>query len=154
MIFSLFRSNSIFKSDLYNERTFYKQFLKDISQAKRFIQIESPFITSHRIELFVPIFQRLLNKGIRVKIITRDPIEHDGLARHQATNEILLCMDLGIEVILIKGGHHRKIAIIDEDILWEGSLNILSQTRSKEFMRRIENKKEVSKLKAFCDNLK
>ena len=149
MIFSLFRSNSIFKSDLYNERTFYKQFLKDISQAKRLVQIESPFITSQRIELFVPIFQRLLNKGIRIKIITRDPVEHDGLARHQATNEILLCMDLGIEVILVKGGHHRKIAIIDEEILWEGSLNILSQTRSKELMRRVISKSEVSRMITF-----
>ena len=149
MIFSLFRSNSIFKSDLYNERTFYKQFLKDISQAKRFIQIESPFITSHRIELFMSIFQRLLNKGIRIKIITRDPVEHDELARHQSTNEILLCMDLGIEVVLMKGGHHRKIAIIDEDILWEGSLNILSQTRSKELMRRINSRSEVSRMMNF-----
>jgi phosphatidylserine/phosphatidylglycerophosphate/cardiolipin synthase-like enzyme len=149
MIFSLFQSNSIFKSDLYNERTFYKQFLKDISQAKRFIQIESPFITSYRMEILLPIFQRLLNKGIRIKIITRDPVEHDGLARHQATNEILLCIDLGIEVVLMRGGHHRKLAIIDDDILWEGSLNILSQTRSKELMRRVISKNEVSQMMAF-----
>jgi|SRR3989344_964417 len=149
MIFSIFKSNQISQSELYDEKGFYKQFLKDISQAKRFIQIESPFITSQRNELFMPIFQGLLNKGVRIKIITSDPIEHDGLARHQSTNEILLCMDLGIEVILMRGGHHRKIAIIDDDILWEESLNIFSQTKSKEIMRRIANKNEVSRMIAF-----
>ena len=34
---------------------------------------------------------------------------------------------------------HRKLAIIDRKILWEGSLNILSQNHSRELMRRIEN---------------
>ncbi len=32
---------------------------------------------------------------------------------------------------------HRKLAVIDANIVWEGSLNILSQARSAEFMRRI-----------------
>ena len=31
---------------------------------------------------------------------------------------------------------HRKLAIIDGQILWEGSLNILSQVLSREIMRR------------------
>lgn len=31
---------------------------------------------------------------------------------------------------------HRKLAIIDGCILWDGSLNILSQAHSKEIMRR------------------
>ena len=30
------------------------------------------------------------------------------------------------------GNHHRKLAILDRKVLWEGSLNILSQTRSRE----------------------
>ena len=35
-------------------------------------------------------------------------------------------------------GHHRKLAIIDRSILYEGSLNILSQNDSLEIMQRIE----------------
>jgi hypothetical protein len=37
------------------------------------------------------------------------------------------------------GNHHRKLAILDKKILWEGSLNILSQIYSREIMRRIDN---------------
>ena len=34
---------------------------------------------------------------------------------------------------------HRKLAVIDRAILWEGSLNILSQSNSKEIMRRTKS---------------
>ena len=41
-----------------------------------------------------------------------------------------------IKKVLYTVKHHRKLAIIDEEILWEGSLNILSQGDSCEIMRR------------------
>jgi len=46
---------------------------------------------------------------------------------------------MGVQVLLCTGNHHRKLAILDRNILWEGSLNILSQRHSREIMRRIEN---------------
>jgi hypothetical protein len=49
-----------------------------------------------------------------------------------------MLQSIGVEV-LYTGGHHRKLAIIDRQILWEGSLNILSQNESCEVMRRIES---------------
>jgi hypothetical protein len=46
---------------------------------------------------------------------------------------------MGVQVLLCIGNHHRKLAILDRKILWEGSLNILSQNNSREIMRRIDN---------------
>lgn len=63
--------------------------------------------------------------------------------RDQALMAIGQLQDIGIIVLFTKG-HHRKLAIIDDDILYEGSLNILSQNDSCEIMRRIED--EVSTL--------
>jgi hypothetical protein len=45
---------------------------------------------------------------------------------------------MGVE-ILYTGNHHRKLAIVNRKILYEGSLNILSQSDSCEVMRRIES---------------
>ena len=53
---------------------------------------------------------------------------------------------VGSQVLLVNGRHHRKLAMIDRKILWEGSLNILSQTYSREFMRRIESKELTNEL--------
>ena len=57
----------------------------------------------------------------------------------QSEESISQCERMGIQVLLCIGNHHRKLAILDRKILWEGSLNILSQTESREIMRRIEN---------------
>jgi hypothetical protein len=42
--------------------------------------------------------------------------------------------------VMEKRSMHQKIAIIDTDIVWEGSLNILSHQDSGEQMRRFEGK--------------
>jgi len=99
--------------------------------------------------LFYPVFTKLLKREIKIHIITRDPIDHDEYFRDQATNEILECNEMGINVIMLKGNHHRKLAIIDRKILWEGSLNILSYNRSREIMRRIESEESANEMFGF-----
>lgn len=139
-----------FETKLYNEKTFYRQFIKDLVRADHKVIIESPFITTSRMELLYPVFVRLLARQIMVYLITRDPVDHDDeFMRDQSTNEILQCKELGVNVSLLKGHHHRKLAIIDSDILWEGSLNILSFSNSREIMRRIEGEKYVREMQNF-----
>jgi hypothetical protein len=48
------------------------------------------------------------------------------------------------------GGHHRKLAIIDRRLLWEGSLNMLSQNDSCEIMRRIESNSLATQMIHFA----
>jgi len=139
-----------FETKLYNEKTFYEQFIKDLVRADHKVIIESPFITTSRMELLYPVFVRLLARQIMVYLITRDPVDHDDeFMRIQSTNEILQCKELGVNVSLLKGHHHRKLAIIDSNILWEGSLNILSFSNSREIMRRFEGEKYVREMQKF-----
>lgn len=152
MIFSLFKRNNsteLVSSRLCNEKDFYTYFLKDLTNCKEEVIIESPYITSSRMAHLIPIFQALLKKRIKIRIITRDPVEHDEMIRYQATNEILYCKEIGITITLVKGSHHRKVAIIDKRIIWEGSLNILSHTRSKEIMRRIKGEQLAKEMSRF-----
>lgn len=139
-----------FESKLYNEKSFYKQFICDLSKSKQEVIIESPFITASRMEFLYPVFEKLLARHIKIHLITRDPVDHlDELMRHQSTNEILQCKELGINISLLKGFHHRKLAIIDKNILWEGSLNILSFSNSQEIMRRIEGENTAKEMLKF-----
>ncbi len=133
-----FQKRKEFKSELFDEKNFYSQFIKDLQECKKEVIIESPYITSSRMEHLYPLLNDLLDRKVKISIITRDPIDHDEQIRYQATNEILFCTEMGVNVILLKGNHHRKLVIIDRAILWEGSLNVLSYTKSHEIMRRIE----------------
>jgi len=139
----------VFRSQLFTEKDFYKQFILDLQECKNEVIIESPYITTSRMEWLYMVFKKLLTRGVKIHIITRDPIDHDGYFRNQATNEILKCNEMGIKIVMLKGNHHRKLAIIDKKILWEGSLNILSYNHSLEIMRRIEEKETVNQMFHF-----
>lgn len=136
-------------SSLHDEKTFYQTFLRDLEDCIEEVIIESPFITTVRMGTFDRIFKELLEKGVKIYIITRDPIEHEDFMEPQSEDAITWCEKMGIQVLLCTGNHHRKLAILDKKILYEGSLNILSQTNSREIMRRIENKEITLKMFDF-----
>ena len=126
-------------SRLYDEKTFYQAFLRDLEGCKSEVIIESPYITSKRAEMLIPVFNELLSKGVKIYVMTRDPKEHEENMEYQSEEAISQFERIGVQVLLCIGNHHRKLAILDRKILWEGSLNILSQNHSREIMRRIEN---------------
>lgn len=128
------------KSSLFDEKTFYAAFIEDLLHCEEEVIIESPFITSERMKTFSPVFRKLLERGVKIIVITRDPNEHRDEYAIQAEREITNFEVRGIQTLLCVGNHHRKLAILDRKILWEGSLNILSQTKSREIMRRIDSK--------------
>ena len=131
---------SLISSKLYDEKTFYQTFLRDLEHCHEEIVIESPYITYQRMKTFDRFFEKLIEKGAKIYFITRDPKEHDESMEIQSEEVISYCEKIGIQVLLCLGNHHRKLAILDRKVLWEGSLNILSQTYSREIMRRIENR--------------
>lgn len=130
----------LLNSKLFDEKNFYQTFLRDLEKCKNEVVIESPYITSQRMRTFDRIFQKLLKKGVKIYIITRNPKEHTDILKAQADEEIQKFEIMGIQPLICIGNHHRKLAILDREILWEGSLNILSQTYSREIMRRIQGK--------------
>jgi 5'-deoxynucleotidase YfbR-like HD superfamily hydrolase len=128
----------MFKTSLHDERTFYQAFLHDLGESRQEVIIESPFITSERMQTFWPVFRKLLKRKVKMYVMTRDPREHMPEYEEQSEVEIRRMEAEGIQVLLCVGNHHRKLVMVDREILWEGSLNILSQIRSREFMRRLE----------------
>ena len=134
-------------SELYNEQTFYQAFIRDVRKARTCVIIESPFITSRRFEALQATIDAALRRGARVVINTRDPDSHEPVMRAQASQCVSILQEQGAEV-LYTCNLHRKIAIVD-DVLWEGSLNILSQNDSCEIMRRTKSKSAVKQMIRF-----
>jgi phosphatidylserine/phosphatidylglycerophosphate/cardiolipin synthase-like enzyme len=125
-------------SRLYNDQTFYKSFVRDIALSKKEVIIESPFITTGRVEMLLPTIRKAVSRGVKIVVNTRQPQEHDTYMCREAESSVSTLLDYGAKV-LFTGGHHRKLVIVDRSILWEGSLNALSQNNSCEVMRRVES---------------
>ncbi len=143
-----FDTSALCSSQLYDNETFYRAFTNDLRCAKRTIYIESPFITTRRIDLLLPMIARLRLKGIRVTINTRCPDEHEDEYREQSHQAVQAMQSIGVTV-LFTVKHHRKLSIIDNEILWEGSLNILSYYDSCEVMRRSHSQALVNQMAWF-----
>lgn len=125
-------------SKLYDADTFYQAFAKDLHKCTKELIIESPFLTKARVDILAPMFRRLIAKDVEIIINTRPSCEQDIVMATQSEIAVNALLDMGVKV-LFTGGHHRKLAIIDRRILWEGSLNILSQRNSCEIMRKINS---------------
>lgn len=140
----------LLESKLYNDQTFYRAFMQDLDGCEQEIIIESPFLTKRRINIFLPKLRHAVERGVNVVVNTRHPMEHEGNMRDEAAIGIARLQDAGVKVLLT-GGHHRKLAIIDRKILYEGSLNILSQSDSCEIMRRITSERLAGQLLEFTN---
>ncbi len=142
-MFSLSRNSSRYApelttSQLYDQDRFYDAFSRDLRRARTLVVIESPFITMKRLNALLPTLKRLRAKNVSIVVNTKPLEEHGQLLYEQALRAIGVMQDMGVTVLMTVG-HHRKLAIIDDDILWEGSLNVLSQNDSCEFMRRMQS---------------
>jgi len=142
-------STDFLKSALHDESSFYKAFIEDLASCEKEVVIISPFITNYRAQMLRPILRELVERGVKVLLITRHPSEHDEFMTVQAEGEIAELEMTGVKVLFATGNHHQKLAILDREILWEGSLNIMSQSRSREVMRRVKNKQCASEMLKF-----
>lgn len=139
---------SLLTSRLFNERNFYHAFVNDLRRCNQELIIESPFVTNSRMAKLLPMFRQLRRRGVKITVNTRDPSEHEFPWSYQARESIGELQQMGV-LVLYTGGHHRKLAVLDKRILWEGSLNILSNNGTCEVMRRIESKELAEQMVRF-----
>ncbi len=141
--------NEFLNSNIFDEKDFYQQFYRDLLLARQEVIIDSPYITSERMRMMMPVFENLRAKNVNIFIVTRSTKEHSSSMQFQANEEFKKMEEIGIVILPFTGHMHRKLAVIDRSIVWEGSLNILSQRESQEFMRRFEGTQTAEQLMTF-----
>lgn len=143
--------NSLLSSRLFDNNDFYAAFKYDLANARRSIIIESPFITTKRMDSLLPALGLLKQRGIEVVINTRSsPSEHDSEFSLQAMRAVRALQKRDVDV-LYTARLHRKLAVIDGEILWEGRLNILSHSDSCEIMRRTISRQLANEMLDFIE---
>jgi hypothetical protein len=121
---------------------FYPFFRGDVNHAKDRVIIYSPFITQDRLAIMEPSFKSAVERGVRVFVITKALGDR---GKRELSNYRMLESTLekwGV-VVIHKRRMHEKLAIIDNFILWIGSLNILSFSNTQEIMERRSSKNVV-----------
>jgi broad-specificity NMP kinase len=131
--------------DMYTEKNFWAKFFQDIRNCQRRLIILSPFLTTGRSGPFMDYFRAMKGRGADVRVYTRPKGQQSGEMANQAEVVINQLRSMGINVVE-RQGMHQKVAIIDDAIAWEGSLNILSHKDTGEQMRRFEGVSAVEEI--------
>ena len=107
--------------------------------------ILSPFLSVRRSGFFMDYFRAMKGRGVDIRVYTRPKNQQTGEMTNQADIVIDQLRSIGINVIE-RRSMHQKVAIIDDAIAWEGSLNILSHRDTEEHMRRFEGLSTIEEI--------
>lgn len=125
-------------SRLYDEQTYFTDFIEDISGAARSILVVSPYLQKNRITGLLPVLVSVIAVGVRVTIYTRAAESYKPDQQMGITAAISMLENAGITVTTHKKVQQRY-AIMDESIVWYGSIDFLAFGRKDSDALRFEN---------------
>ena len=120
---------------IYNGRDFYKGYCEDIKTSTKGILIVSPFMRKGRITQFLPILTVAIINGADVTVITRPPEDFKEKERKNVVDITGKLTEYGVKV-KYRSGFHQKFTVIDNEIVWYGSVNFLSFGIAEESIMR------------------
>lgn len=140
------------KSGIFTEGTFYEAFRKDLTDAKESIVLFSPYATQSGTSRWMDILTLKISERLRVPLVTRPPGNQGGVLEDGLEENIQDIIKTGVAVDL-RAWMHEKFAIIDKSILWIGSLNIFSHSKTSETMLRIPSESVCQQMAQFVTSV-
>jgi HKD family nuclease len=129
-------------SMIYDVNSFVSIMRNDFAEAKKEILIVSPFLRKKRIETILEWLKESLLAGISITVVTRPP------ESYQEPKLIQECIELlksNVSVIT-KPNIHQKFILIDNRLVWYGSINLLSYGSSEESIMRLDSRELATEL--------
>jgi AAA domain/PLD-like domain len=130
-------------TDIDDEHTFYAQFAGHLAQAQKSIWLWSAWVAA-RVRTLLPLLQDAVQRGVRVTVFVRDP--SDPLQRKPQLAAALADLRAVVPHVVEVNVAHQKVVVIDDYIVMLGSLNALSQRRSREVMITMRGRHWADKL--------
>ena len=127
-------ANSIFDSD-----TYLSVYEKDLKSALSDIVISSPTLGKYKVHRMISILKERQEAGVKVTIVTWHPDEYKyGKDEHRIElMELLRNAGFHIELMTESCQHY---AVVDKEIVWYGSMNLLSKDDIEDNIMRVSSK--------------
>jgi len=123
---------------IFDKDSFLPVFNQDINAAKKEILIVSPFVRKMRTLQMTTHLKIALEKKVHVLIVTR-PKEDFKPKDHATIQRTLDLLTVCGSSVVFKSNIHQKFAVMDQKIVWYGSINLLSYGSALESIMRIES---------------
>lgn len=130
---------------IYDFSNYQKIFDKDIENANREIIIVTPGVNQTKVDDYLPKLIKKLEDGIHITIITLDYQVYPNNIKEKTKVLIDMLKRSGITLITMQS-LYEHYAIIDKEITWYGSMNLLSKVKKEDNMMRITDLQVVYEL--------
>lgn len=121
----------------HSEEKFLERFREDLANSMCSVVILSPFVSQNRAVHYYPVLHALTFRNVLIDVYTRPKAEQPVTLQEQFNSVERTFYRIGAHFHL-RPGMHEKIAVIDDRVLWHGSLNILSHNDTRESMLRFD----------------
>ncbi len=123
------------------ETSFYEVLATDLIAARDRVVIYSPFITPTRLANLEAQLRALIERGVRLFVVTKTLTDRDKPSERKNYERVERTMRSWGITVIHKNGMHEKLVLIDNHIVWTGSLNPLSfnANKTQEIMERRED---------------
>jgi hypothetical protein len=117
----------------------------DIAHARKSIDIYCAFLSPQPVQYWLSRLAPRIADGVRVTVHTRD---HD-----HGTREADLARSLQASGCQVSARErmHEKVMILDDTVLWHGSLNLLAHSGSTDLMMRITDPASCERVRTIVD---
>lgn len=124
---------------IFDEAQFEQALLHDIQTAEKSVVIFSGYVTPSRVGKLADPLRSKISTGVRVRCVTRPPKLNGSISESAGRDAIEMLEGIGVAVDC-RSKIHQKVCLIDNRIVWWGSLNALSHMyHSDETMTRAVN---------------
>ncbi len=124
---------------IFNHSAFDPAFEDDVRAAKESVVIFSGFVTPSRVSKLGDLLRAKVANGVKVRCVTRPPHRNGSMDRASSKEALDYLEGIGC-VVDCRARIHEKVVLIDNKIVWHGSLNVLSHTHlTDESMTRLVN---------------
>ena len=126
---------SVIPDLIYDGKSFYTVYCQDIKSAHKEVLIVCPFMRKNRISQLLKIISQAILNGATLTVITRPPEDFKEPKRETIKENTAILQNCGVNVIY-KSDFHQKFTVIDNKIVWYGSVNFLSFGTNEESIMR------------------
>jgi len=121
---------------IFDNTNFFPVYHNDLMNAGREVIIVSPFVTRRRALQMLPTLEAALAKRVSVVVVTR-PADTYKEKNRLVLKESLSSLQASWVRLVFRANIHQKFAVIDQKVVWYGSINLLSYGSAQESLMRL-----------------
>lgn len=124
---------------IFDKESYLPVYEKDLQQASKSIYIASPGLNKSKARRLIALVEQQQTAGVSVTVITL-PADNYPQARVEPTKALQAMLQSAGIYLVLQPDLHTHFAVIDQEIVWYGSANLLSRDKEDDGLMRIRSR--------------